>query len=115
MIKELTQNKTKHLLVENELEKLQTFDASYFKGKNYFEEDSTQNYLVFQPKHKYFKKIGNTESVSSWESKGLSNEIIKFSDNTFAPTVKYTGKRMYVKFNGSCLEQDKMRFNFHCF
>ena len=59
----------------------------------------------------FFKKTGNTERVSEWKSKGLSDEVIKPSDNTLAPTVKYTGKRMYVKFNGSCLTQDKITFN----
>ena len=43
----ITKNKSKHLLVENELNKLKTFDSSYFIGKSYFEEDGTQNYLVF--------------------------------------------------------------------
>ena len=62
------------------LKKLQTFDGSYFKGKDHFEEYGTQNYLVFQPMHKYFKKIGNTESISLWESKGLFDEVIKPSD-----------------------------------
>ena len=33
----VTSNKTKHLLVENELKKLKTFDSSYFRGKIYFE------------------------------------------------------------------------------
>ena len=37
-------NKTKHLLVENELRKLQKFDAAYFRGKSHFEGDGTQNY-----------------------------------------------------------------------
>ena len=45
----INSNKTKHLLVENEIKKLQTFDSSYFKGKNHFEDDGTKNYLVFQP------------------------------------------------------------------
>ena len=54
--KKITSNKTKHLLVENELKKLEKFGAAYFKGKNYFEEDGTQNYLVFQPMYKYFEK-----------------------------------------------------------
>ena len=40
-------NETDHLLVQNELNKLKTFDSSYFIGKNYFENDGTQNYLVF--------------------------------------------------------------------
>ena len=42
-------NKTKHLLVENEFKKLKTFDLIYFRGKSKFEEDGTQNYLIFQP------------------------------------------------------------------
>ena len=42
--------------------------------------------------YKYFKKIDNPEDISSWES-------------------KYTGKRMYVEFNGSCLKQDKITFH----
>ena len=47
--KTTTQNKPKHLLAENELNKLKTFDFGYFIGKSHFEEDGTQNYLVFQP------------------------------------------------------------------
>ena len=54
--KKINSNKTKHLLVENELLKLQVFDSSYF-GKSHFEEDCAQNYLVFQPMCIYFKKI----------------------------------------------------------
>ena len=46
-------NKTKYLLVENELNKLQKFDATYFRGKSHFEEDGTQNYLVFQPMYRF--------------------------------------------------------------
>ena len=62
---------------ENELKKLKTFDSSYFRGKGHFEEDGTQNYLVFQPINRYFKVIANTKYISSWKSKGLSDEIIK--------------------------------------
>ena len=53
--RKITSNKTNHLLVENALKKLKTFDSSYFIGKSHFEEDGTQNYLVFQPMHRYFK------------------------------------------------------------
>ena len=53
--KKITSNKTKHLIVENELKKLKTFDSRYFIGKSHFEEDGTQNYLVFQPMYRYFK------------------------------------------------------------
>ena len=51
--RKITKNKSKHLLVENEFKKLKTFDLSYFTGKNYFENDGTQNYLVFQPIDNY--------------------------------------------------------------
>ena len=60
--KKITANKTKHLLVENELKKVEKFDAAYFRGKNHFEEDRTQNYLVFQPVYKYFEKTGDKVS-----------------------------------------------------
>ena len=45
--RKITANKSKHLLAENELNKLKTFDSSYCIGKSHFEEDGTQNYLVF--------------------------------------------------------------------
>ena len=63
--RKITANKTKDLLVENELNKLKTFDSSYFIGKSHFEEDGTQNYLVFQPMYRYFKMITNTDYISS--------------------------------------------------
>ena len=53
--KKITNDKTKHVLVENELNKSKSFDLGYFIGKRHFEEDGTQNYLVFQPVVKYFK------------------------------------------------------------
>ena len=55
------QNKTKHLLSENELNKLKTFDSDYFIGKSHFDEDGTQNYLVLQPIYKYFKAFFITQ------------------------------------------------------
>ena len=84
----VTANKTKHFLIENEMKKLKTFDSSYFIGKSHFEEDVTQNYLVFQPIDKYFKVITNTDYVSWWKYKGLSAESIKpptKSDNSLTP------------------------------
>ena len=45
LTKKITSNKSKHLLVENELKKLKTFDSNYFIGKNHFE-DGTPNYLL---------------------------------------------------------------------
>ena len=92
--RKVTANKSKHLLVENELNKLKTFHSSYFIGKNYFEEDATQNYLVFQPIHKYFEfvSINNEWYITSWKAKGLSEESIKHpvtSDNSLNPLSDY--------------------------
>ena len=47
--RKITPNKSKYLLVENELKKLKTFDSSHFIGKSHFEEDSTHIYSVFEP------------------------------------------------------------------
>ena len=99
------------MLVENEPKKLQKFDSSYFRGRNRFKEVGVQSYLVFQPIYKYFKKIGSTESIAEWESKELSNEVIKPPNNTLVPTVIFSGKRMQVKCSGSCLKQDKITLN----
>ena len=110
----ITQNKTKHLLVENELNKLKTFDSSQFIGKSHFDEDGTQNYLVFQAINKYFKVIANTDYVSSWKPKGLSVESIKLpttSDNSLTLVLNYRGTKTGVKYTGSCLKQPKMSYN----
>ena len=72
--RKITANKTtKHLLVENELEKLKTFDPSYFIGKSHFEKDDKQNYLVFQPINRYFEVVDG-DYISYWKFKGFSSE-----------------------------------------
>ena len=63
--RKITQNKSKHLLVENELNKLKTFDSSYFIGKSHFDGSGTEDYSVFQPLNKYFKLNGNTLYILS--------------------------------------------------
>ena len=50
-------NKTKYIAIEKELKKSNTFDASYYRGKNYFEEDGTQTWFVFQPIGKYLEIV----------------------------------------------------------
>ena len=62
--RKITANKTKHLLVENDLKKLKTIDSSCFIGKNHFEEDCMQIYLVFQPMYRYFKIIADVGNGS---------------------------------------------------
>ena len=41
----------------------------------------------------------------------MSDENIKAPNNSLATIVKYTGKRVYLKFKGSCLKQDEITFN----
>ena len=100
-------NKSKHLLAENELSKLKTFDSSYFIGKSHFEEDGTQNYLAFQSLNKYFKLITNTLSILLWQSKGLSTETIDPPTTSLSLLIDYAGNKIRVKFTGSCLKQSK--------
>ena len=50
-------NKTKNDSIENEIKKLKTFDSIYFRGKSHFEEDGTENYLVFQPIHRLLNSL----------------------------------------------------------
>ena len=100
-------------LKENDLKKLKTLDSSYFRVKSYFEEDGTQNYLVFQPVQRYFKVIANTNYISEWKSKGLSDETIKppaTSDNSLFALIDYLGNKVRLKFNGGCLKQNKSTY-----
>ena len=109
--RKITASKSKNVLVENELKRLKTFDSSYFIGKSHFEDDGTQNYLVFQPINRYFKVIANTDYVSSWKSKGLSAESIKppnTSDNSLTPALSYYGTKTRVKFTERCLKHPKI-------
>ena len=104
-------NKIKHLVIEKELKKLKTFDSMYFRGKNHFEDDGTQTWLVFQPIQKYFKTVSTTDSnILSWKSKGLSDESIKSpttSNKLLDPSLDFVGTKAGVKFNGDCLKQQK--------
>ena len=90
-------------------------DLSYFIGKSYFEEDGAQNYLVFQPIHRYFKII-NTKYISSWKSEGVSDETITpyaTSDNNLIPLIDHYGIKVRLKFNGSCLKQsNKLKYDY---
>ena len=111
--RKITEDKTENLLVKNELNKLKSFDSSYFIGKSDFEEDGTQNYLVFQPINKYLKVVANSDYVASWNSKGLSAESIKppaTSNNSLTPALSYYGTKTRVKFAGSCLKQPKISY-----
>ena len=76
------------------------------RDKKYFEEDGTQNYLVFQPISRYFRING--KYILSWKSKGLSDETImpySTSDNSLTPLIDYYGTKIRLRFNKSCLKQ----------
>ena len=66
------------MVVENELKKLQK-TISCFRGKSYFEEGGTQNYLVIQPMYRYFISVSGTGAgnyIYFCKSKGFSDERI---------------------------------------
>ena len=59
--------------------------------------------------YRYFKKIGNTEHISSWKSKGLSDKIIKPVNtpvNSLALALSYSGNKIRVKLDGIILQQN---------
>ena len=86
-------------------------NASYFRDKNYFGDDGMQNYFVYQPMHKYIKKVidstNNTVYVHYWQSKGLSDGKINAagtsSSNDQAPILEYGGAGIRLKFKGDSL------------
>ena len=91
---------------------MKDFDTSYFIGKSHFEEDGVQNYLIFQPVYKYFKAT-NSDYISSWISKGFSNESImppSAANNFLTPSLNYLGTKIRVKFSVRCLKQDKITY-----
>ena len=99
------------MLIENEFKKLNTFDLSYFRGKNHFDEDGTQNYYIFQTIGKYLKAAytNNINYILSWQSKGLSNlEINSIKTNNYLlnPCIDcYNMSKIRIKFDGSFLNQ----------
>ena len=101
--RKITSNKTKLLLVENELKKLKKFVSSYFIDKSHSEEDGTRNYFVFQPRFRYFKIIvclGSGNYIYYWKPKGLSYEriiSIKTPDYGITPKLHYYGTKTKVE------------------
>ena len=98
---------------QDKITKLQGFDSRYFSSKSLFEDDETQNCLVFQPMHRYLKKSGDTDQFSAWKSKGLSDESINHpttSNNSLAPSLNPLDVRTRVKSDGICLKEDEVTF-----
>ena len=90
--------------------KIRTFELSYFIGKNYFEDDGSHNYLIFQPVFDYFQIFSSIVcKMLGWKSKGLSEENITnpaTSDNSFTPKLTYNhNSKVAVKFEENCIRQ----------
>ena len=100
--------------ITNDLER----DASYFRGKNYFDDYCMQNYFVFQLVYKYLKRVidstdNNPVYVQHWQSKGMSDGKINSpgtsSSNDMAPILEET--KMRLKFTNDLLRQNKLTCN----
>ena len=91
------------------MNKLKTFDSSYFRSKNYFDEDGTQNYYILQPISKYLKVayVNDVHYILSWKSRGLNDvqiESIKTNKYLLNPREdNYDMSKIRIKFNGSFL------------
>ena len=60
-----------------------------------------------------YLKIGNSDYVLSWKSKGLSTESITPSsapNNFLSPSLNYLDSKIRLRFSGSCLKQDKITY-----
>ena len=91
---------------------LKNINLSYFNGKNYFDEDGAQNYLVFQSMLEYFTL--NDKWITKWKSKGLSDEnlkVVSISDNALSPEINYNENKIRLNFSGSILQQKIITYN----
>ena len=86
-------------------------DLSYFRGKNYFDEDGTQNYYIFQPISKYLKvsNVSDINYIFSWKFRRLNDikiESIKTNNYLLNPyRDTYSTSEIRIKFDGSFLNQ----------
>ena len=99
------------------MKKLQTFYSIYFIGKSHFEDNGTQNYLVFQSIYIYFKRVSGVDSgnyIYFWKSKGLFDENITApttNDYNLNPQLSFLGTKTRAKFKKSCLKQNKIIYD----
>ena len=66
--------------------------------------------------HRYFKRVAGVGSgiyIYFWKPKCLSDETINSitaSNYSITPELSYYNSKIKVKFNGSCLKQDKVTY-----
>ena len=78
-----------------------------------------QNYLVFQPMYKYFKRVIDSTNctvyVHYWQSKGLPDKKINApktsTSNDQAPILEYESDRISLQFREDLLRQNKVTYN----
>ena len=58
---------------------------------------------------RYLKFVTDSQNISSWISKGLSDEEIKVVSGLY-PSVNYVNDKLRLKFEGSCLAQTKVTY-----
>ena len=87
---------------------------SYFVGQSYFNNDEAQLLFIFQPILKNITAFsGLSDTISEWESKGLSNEELKppyTANKSLSPKLVWNKLRVKLRFTVSCLKQDKVAF-----
>ena len=81
--RKITQNKSKHLLVENELNKLKTFDSSYFIGKSH----PALNYYGTKTRVKFTGSCFKQSRISCNHGK-VVNIYIVYELGSSRPTLK---------------------------
>ena len=95
-------------MVEDKIVKLQPYNLSLFIAPNYFVNTGAHLYLKLQPLYYTLKRLGNTEKVVSWKSKGLSTKKLITSttpDISPSPSIKWYGDSDFcLMFKGSCLK-----------
>ena len=68
---------------------------------------------MFQSINRYFKRVANSDHVSEWKSKRLSEESIKTPsapNNFLNPKLSHYSKEMGEIFSGGCLKQEKITY-----
>ena len=115
----VTNNKSKDILLDNELKKLKTLVDSTAKTKSDegqiedsfargFYYNLQQSYLVYDCKIGSFNFSNG--KISEWKSTGIFNSDLNFSSSVKANNIPFleNNGRMNVKFNGYYLAQNKV-------
>ena len=78
---------------KEEIEKLKTFDLSYFLGKTLFGDDGFRNMFVYQPTLNTLglKENNATNYVIGWKSKGAYNSKFTPLHTAFLQNIKFSG------------------------